>query len=100
MSTLHIVIIATLLVAIIAIGSAFALSDDSGLFRRFLFVLGALFAMFLAGIVCIALSGVLVMWLGLDEKAAMFAQLGCFILVLVAIGWTYDKLRDWRASRD
>jgi hypothetical protein len=29
---------------------------------------------------------------------AFFAQLGCFFVVLIALVWACDKLRDWWAS--
>jgi hypothetical protein len=68
-------------------------NDESGLFRRFLFMGGVVGAFIAAGLVGYGISRLVVAWLELDEKAAMFVQLGCFFVVLIAMGWTYDKLR-------
>jgi hypothetical protein len=58
------------------------------------------FPIALAGIVATAAGGPLVEWLGLNEKAVPFAQLGCFFVALIAFGWTYVKLRNWRPESD
>jgi len=52
-------------------------------------------AFILAGIAGVAVGNPLVAWL-----AGLFAQLGCFFVALIAIGWSYEKLRDWWASRE
>jgi hypothetical protein len=56
-------------------------------------------AMLMAGFIGVALSSALIEWLGLDETADLYVKLACFLIVLIAMGWTYDKLRDWWASR-
>ena len=67
--------------------------------RRILFLVGAGLTFFLAGFAGVALSERLIEWLGLDDKAGMYVKLECFLIVLIAIGWTYDRLRGWWASR-
>jgi len=47
-----------------------------------------------AGLLGVALSGFLIAWLGFDEQAGMYAKLGSFLVVLISIGWSYDKLRE------
>jgi hypothetical protein len=93
-------VLVVLLIAVVAlIGRAFWRNDDTGLFRGFLFKLAAVGAMVLAGLVGVSLSRLLIAWIEVDDTSAMYIQLGCFVVVLIAIGWGYDKLRERWASR-
>ena len=81
------------------LGLAFARDDEGGKFRKYLFMSAALCAFLLAGMAAFAAGSPLIAWLGLSRKAGLFALLGCFFILLIAIGWTYDKLRAWWASK-
>ena len=93
------VIIAATVIGLVVLVRVMVRSGDFQLFPRFFLIVGGLVVMLVAGLVGVALSDQVSAWLGLDEKADIYVKLGCFIVVFIALAWTFDKLRDWWASR-
>ena len=46
--------------------------------------------------VAIFVSRIVVDALSLSDTAGMLVLLGCFIILLVAGAWAYDKYKDWQ----
>jgi hypothetical protein len=97
---LSIMVVAIAALALIVLGLALlqvALrwKDENGVFGKYIFVFGAFCAFLLAGMGGFAVGRPLIAWLGLSNKAGLFAELGCFFILLVAIAWGFDKVRNW-----
>lgn len=65
-----------------------------------LLLLAVLAIMLISGFGGVFLSEIIVDWFGLDEDAGMYVKLAFFTVIFVAIGWLYDKYREWRFFRD
>ena len=94
------VVIILTIAGLIMVGRAILKNDDLGIGRGFLLRFGAFGVMIVAGLAGVGFASLLISWLDLSENAALYMKLGFFFVVLIAIGWSYEKLRDWWASRE
>ncbi len=46
--------------------------------------------------VAIFVSRKIVDALSLSDTAGLLVLVGCFLVLLIACGWTYDKYKDWQ----
>ena len=91
-----IVALALVVLGLALLGVAFRSNGDS--FGKYIFMFGAFCAFLLAGMGGFAVGRPVIAWLGISDRAGLFVELGCFFVLLIAIGWGYDKLRNWWSS--
>jgi len=67
---------------------------------RYLLVLVFLATFVVAGLVGVFLSGYVIESLELDDDFGMYVKLVSFLIIIGALGWGYDKYKEWRFFRD
>ena len=64
--------------------------------RSYLTIVIGFVLMIIVSAVTIFVSRKIVDTLSLSDTAGNLVLLGCFIILLVACAWAYDKYRDWQ----
>ena len=96
-------VVAIMALALIVLGLALLRvtlqwDDRNGVVGKYIFMFGAFCAFLLAGMGGFAVGRPLIAWLGISDRSGLFVELGCFFVLLIAMGWAYDKLRNWWSS--
>ena len=66
------------------------------LFRHHAITALAVVLMGVVGAITIFVSQPIIDVLFLDDDAGLWVQLSCFLVLLVACGWAYDKYKEWK----
>jgi len=55
--------------------------------------------MALLGVISIFATQPIIDAFSLSDNDGLLVQLGCFLILLVACGWAYDKFKEWQLLR-
>lgn len=64
--------------------------------RSYLTIVFGFVLMIIVSGVAIFISRIIVDAFSLSDTAGLLVLFGCFLVLLVACGWTYDKYKDWQ----